>query len=86
MNHLITSIPRIIMRNCRHISTFDIQERYTEQNPYNKKSNEYNEYNNYNQFYNSKQFLDKNNNFSEKKITKSNDVLKNISNKDIPLL
>ena len=86
MNQLITPIPRIIMRNSRHLSTFDLQERYTEQNPYNKKCNGYNQDNKYNEFYNSKQFLHRNHSFSDKKLTKSNDVLKNISTKDIPLL
>tara|TARA_B100000073_G_scaffold348353_1_gene366643 strand:+ start:1990 stop:2250 length:261 start_codon:yes stop_codon:yes gene_type:complete len=53
MNHLITSIPRIIIRNSRNLSIIDIQEKYTEKNPYPENTN-----NNYNQYYNSKQFTE----------------------------
>ena len=53
MNHLVTTIPRIIIRNCRNLSTIELQEKYTEKNPYPGNTN-----NNYNQYYNSKQFTE----------------------------
>ena len=81
MNRLSIQIPRIILRNARNVSSIELQEKYSEKNPYDKNNNNYNEY------YNSKQFKHKVNIKDNNNKSKYNpNILKNISIRDIPLL
>jgi hypothetical protein len=80
MNRLSIQIPRIIFRNSRNVSSIELQEKYSEKNPYDKNNNNYNEY------YNSKQFKNKVNIKDNNKSKYKPDILKNISIRDIPLL
>ena len=80
MNRLSIQIPRIILRNARNVSSIELQEKYSEKNPYDKNNNNYNEY------YNSKQFKHKVNIKDNNKRKYKPDILKNISIRDIPIL